>query len=151
MRAIIQTAAVGVAIVLIIGCESNEPRGRVHGTVKYQGKPFPGTVIFLAKDNKTHTAELKADGSYEVSGVALGPVKVSIQQPSPRYAAKGEFDVPGRAKGVVDEKAGKSAAQYDPQPAPLGTRIPSQYADANRSGLDFDLQSKDQEWSVDLK
>ena len=152
MRGIIVVAAVAAAVVLIGGCGQELPRGRVHGTLKYQGKPFPGTVIFIAKDNKTHTAELKADGSYEVDGVALGPIKVSIQQPAPRYAVKGEFDVPNsNAKGVSDEKAGKTAAQYDPQPKPSGPRIPMQYADSNKSGLDFELKSADQEWSVELK
>ena len=152
MRAIILAAVVAAAVVFAGGCGQEPARGRLHGTVTHQGKPFPGTVIFIARDNKTHTAELKADGSYEVDGVALGPIKVSVQQPAPRYAVKGEFDVPaGNAKGVADEKAGKSAAQYDPQPKPSGPRIPTQYADSNKSGLDFELKSADQEWSVDLK
>ena len=152
MRAIILAAAATAAVVAAGGCGAEVPRGRIHGTITHQGKAFPGTVIFLAKDNKTHTAELKADGSFAVDGVALGPIKVSIQQPAPRYAVKGEFDVPGRnTKGVTDEKAGKSAAQYDPQPMPSGPRIPAQYADSNNSGLGFELTSADQAWSVDLK
>jgi hypothetical protein len=81
----------------------------------------------------------------------LGPIKVSIQQPAPRYAIKGEFDGPSSTKGVTDEKAGKSAAQYDPQPKPSGTRIPTLYAEADKSGLNFELKGADQEWSVDLK
>jgi hypothetical protein len=150
MRAAI-LAATAAAVVLAVGCGREVPRGRIHGTVTYQGKPFPGTVIFLATDNKTHLAELKPDGSYDVTGVALGPIKVSVQQPAPRYAVKGEFDVPSASKGVKDEKAGKSAAQYDPQPKPSGPRVPAQYADSNNSGLDFELKSADQNWSVDLK
>ena len=150
MRAAI-LAATAAAVVLAGGCGRDVPRGRIHGTVTYQGKPFPGTVIFLAADNRTHVAELKPDGSYDVSGVALGSVKVSVQQPAPRYAVKGEFDLPGGgSKGVTDEKAGKSAAQYDPQPMPSGPRVPARYADSNQSGLDFELKSADQDWSVDL-
>jgi hypothetical protein len=149
MRAVILAAA---AVVLVGGCGQDVPRGRLHGTVKYQGKPFPGTVIFLAKDNQTHTAELKADGSYDVSGVALGPVKVSIQQPVARSAVKGEFALPSsQAKGVMDEKAGKSPTPLEEAPKAAGPRIPTLYADANKSGLDFELKTADQEWSRDLK
>lgn len=149
-------AAVAAAAVVPAGCGGDVPRGRVHGTIKLGGKPLTGaTMIFLANDNKTHVIDLKPDGSYEVSGVALGPVKVSLQSAAPRSAVKGEFDPPpisSAAKGVIDEKAGKS-----PTPPPVkgkldtGSLLPPQYADPQKSGLSFELKDTDQEWSVDLK
>ena len=140
-------AAAVLAAVALSGC-GDVPRGRVHGTVQYQGKPLTGaTVIFLASDNKTHPVKLKADGTYDVSGVALGPIKVSVQMViSPRSPPKSEIArlrfVPGQAKGnVVDEKASHAPA---PPPrmtekADRGSRLSAQYADADRSGLSFEL------------
>jgi hypothetical protein len=147
MRIVSFAAALAAAAVLT-GC-SDVPRGRIHGTVKYQGQPIPdGTVIFIAKDNLTHLADLNRDGSYEVSGVALGPVKVSVQQAPPRVASKGDPTRPGYKEYVHDEKAGRE------QPLPVkhtGPRLPADYANAEKSGLKFDLTSADQEWSIDLK
>lgn len=152
MRFVLVAAAVAAAVVLT-GCSGDVPRGRVHGTIKLNGKPLTGaTVIFLAKDNKTHVLALKPDGSYEVTGVALGPVKVSVQVDAPRSAVKGEFDPPSSAaKGVTDEKAGKAPPSAEPKAKADGVRIPAQYADADKSGLSFELKGADQEWSVDLK
>jgi hypothetical protein len=145
--------AATTAAVVLAGCTSEVPRGRVHGTIKINGKPLTAaTVIFIASDNKTHVVDLKSDGSYEVSGVAFGTVKVSIQPVVPKSAVKGEFDPPplsSAAKGVTDEKAGKSP---NPPPEPKGSstpRVPPQYAEA--SALTFELKAADQEWSVDLK
>jgi hypothetical protein len=112
------------------------------------------TVIFLASDNKTHVAKLRPDGTYEVGGVALGAIKVSVQQDLPAVAAKAEprgSDSSSQEKGVKDEKAGRAP------PAPVvvkGDRrgqLPAHYTDADRSGLIFELKEPDQEWSVDLK
>ncbi|AMV23597.1 hypothetical protein VT84_04245 [Gemmata sp. SH-PL17] len=151
MRAIFFAAATTVAVVLA-GCGGDVPRGRVHGTIKYQGKPLTGaTVIFIAQDSKTHVLDLKPDGTYDVSGVALGPIKVSIQTVAPRSAVKGEFDPPSsQAKGVTDEKAGKKSSSAEVSKV-AGPMLPARFADADKSGLSFDLKEPDQEWSVDLK
>ncbi len=148
--------APALVAVALSGCGGDVPRGRVHGTVKLNGKPLSGaTVIFLAADNKTHVVDLRADGTYEVPGVALGPVKVSVQQAAPRSAVKGEFDPPvlsSAAKGVADEKAGKSPTAPEAKgKADAGPRLPAHYTDPARSGLSFELKAADQEWSVDLK
>lgn len=152
MRIALFAAAVAAAVVFP-GCGGDVPRGRVHGTLKFQGKPLTGaTVVFLASDNKTHVVDVKADGSYEVSGVARGPVKVSVQPAAPRSAVKGEFDRPlsSQAKGVDDEKAGKEPVA-PPAPKAGAPAVGAQYADADKSGLTFELKEADQEWSVDLK
>ena len=148
MRVVSFAAALAAAAVLT-GCGA-VPRGRIHGTVKFQGKPLAdATVIFIAKDNQTHLADLSADGSYEVSGVALGPVKVSIQQAPPRVASKGDPTRPGYKAPVHDEKAGRE--QPAAKSTPAGPRLPEEYANPDKSGLKFELTSPDQEWSIDLK
>jgi hypothetical protein len=146
-------ATASLAAVVLCGC-GDVPRGRIHGTVKFQGKPLSATtVIFLAKDNKTHLAKLKSDGTFDVSGVALGPIKVSLQQDLPAVASKSEYsNTPSsQAKGVSDEKAGKPPASEVKLKTDTGFHLPAQYADAEKSGLTFELTQVDQEWSVDLK
>ncbi|HEY1189809.1 MAG TPA: hypothetical protein VGE74_19325 [Gemmata sp.] len=152
MRAAILAAAT-VAVAVLIGCGGNVPRGTVHGTLKFQGRPLTGaTVVFIASDNRTHVLDVKADGTYSVSGVALGPVKVSVQPAAERVSAKGQFDPPSsEAKGVKDEKAGLKSPSVPEPKTKIAQRIPAHYSDAERSGLTFDLKEPDQEWSVDLK
>lgn len=152
MRAVILAVGTAAAAVLA-GCGGDGPRGTVHGTVKFQGKPLTGAaVIFIASDNKTHVLSLSPDGAYTVSGVAYGPVKVSVQQEPERAAVKGQFAPPSsEAKGVKDEKAGMRSPSAPEPKAKAGPAIPAQYADAGTSGLGFELKQPDQEWSVDLK
>ena len=146
MRTLVFAAT--VLAVVSPGCGTGA-RGRLHGTVTWQGQPLTGaTVIFLDKENHTHLAKLRAEGRYEVGGVALGPIKVSVQQDPPAVAAKGQ-QYSSQSKGVVDEKASKAPS---PVAAAAGQkRLPELYADADRAGLGFELTGPDQEWSVDLK
>lgn len=158
MRGLIVAAATCAAVVLtgLSGCGGGDvPRGRVHGKITVQGKPVPGlAVVFLGSDNRTQSVSTKADGTYEAQGVAQGPVKVSVQAPVERSAVKGEFDPPrvpsSSAKGVKDEKAGKSLAETAPKAAP-GAFVAPKYANPDQSGLTFELTGPDQEWSADLK
>lgn len=152
MRSFLFLASV-ITTIALAGC-SESPRGRLHGKVTYQGQALPDVmVVFLASDNQTHPVALKADGTYEVDGVAYGPVKVSVQQTGPRPAVKADPDLrrPGQNKtGVKDEKA---SFRPDPpeEPVATGVRIPANYGDPEKSGLGFELKSADQEWSTDLK
>jgi hypothetical protein len=154
MRRGLTTAAVFIAAAaLIAGC-GDYPRSRVHGTVKYQGKPLTNaTVMFLTRDNQVYRAELAADGSYQVFGVVQGPVKVSIQQALPAVAPRPDPTPAGKAaKAAVNDE--KAAARPDPPastPREPAVKFPERYGDPNQSGLAFDLTEPDQEWSVDLK
>jgi hypothetical protein len=120
--------------------------------VKFQGKPLTdATIVFIASDNRTHLANLKADGSFEVSGVAQGLVKVSIQQSLPKVAPRPDPTSGGGSKaGVVDEKA-RATRPAPPAARDNGPRMPELYTDPEKSGLTLELKELDQEWSVDLK
>jgi len=145
-------AAAAVAAIALAGCGKDVPRGRIHGTVKYQGKPLTdATLIFLASDNQTHSAQLKKDGTFEVDGVAYGPIKVSVQPLLPRSFVKADPS-PSKAaanKSVVDEKASFTPPPEAPKTG--SARLATHYTDAERSGLSFELKEPDQEWSTDLK
>jgi len=75
-----------VGLVLVFnstGCGPGEKdRGMVHGKVTLGGKPVPmGTVIFVTSDNRTATANIKEDGTYEVNAPA-GEVMVAVHGPA---------------------------------------------------------------------
>jgi hypothetical protein len=152
MRAVVGRAAVGLVILACLpGC-GDGPRSRVHGKVTYLGNTVTGgTVIFLAKDNMTYVADIQADGTYSVTGVPRGPVRVSVQQPPPRPGAKSE-NAP-RVIPKVDPEGKNSKAVFTeiPEPKTSGPRIPAVYADANQSGLSFEVKDPDQEYNIDLK
>jgi hypothetical protein len=142
MRALLM-ATLLAAPLLLPGCDA--PRSRVHGTVKVQGRPVTGgTIIFQTKDPQAFAAELKADGSYEVSGLPRGTIRVSVQPLPPKG--------PGKSVGGPGGAAPDPAKQAPPDPPPPpGPVVPTLYADANTSGLSFELKDQDQEYSVDLK
>jgi hypothetical protein len=147
MRAII----VLLAVFCLVGCGSDQPRGTVHGTLKYQGKPLSGsTIILMASDNQTHRAEIGKDGTYSIPGVAFGPVKVSIQQEVARVPVRPQFDARA-GKGNMSESKDASAPP-PPNIAPkLSYILPALYADPSNSGLNFDMNQPDMEWNADLK
>jgi hypothetical protein len=138
-------------VLLIAGC-GDTPRSKIHGTIKYQGKPLTNaTLTFFAKDNSTHMAILNPDGTYTVDRVPRGPIKVSIQSDVPRPASKGQF-----AKGFGEMPAETKDGKRDPAPGPAEPKatwpiVPANYNDPEKSGLSFELKEPDQEWSVELK
>jgi len=82
----------GLAFLLVAalsGC-GGDPVATVSGKVTYLDKPLPGgTVIFSTADfAKSATAEIKPDGTYSVSRVPLGDLKVAVQ-PGARSRVKG--------------------------------------------------------------
>ncbi len=152
MRGCVLATAFAVALV-IMGCEKEFARSRVHGVVKYQGKALTNaTVMFLGQDSQVYRAELKADGSYEVSGVPQGPIRVAIQQGQPYVPPRADPTKSAAKASVNDEKA--NAPRADPPPSNVrqnAVQIPAKYGEADKSGLTFDLKEAEQEWSIDLK
>lgn len=145
--------AAALLLTLIGGC--GQPRSRVHGTVRYQGKPLTGgTVVFLASDNRTYPVKIQSDGSYQIDALPRGHVQVSVQSGTPRIRSRPQ---PG-AKGV--DSFAKSEAKTDdagpkgrgkPKKAAPLKAIPRKYADPTQSGISFDLEAAEQEYPIDLK
>jgi hypothetical protein len=125
-------AAALALVVLLAGCSG---RGNVSGTVKYDGQPLAGgTITFYDARNSTASSAIDKDGKYSVSGLATGPVKVSLAVP---------VAVPFMASSVPGAKADR--------PAIKAPALPAKYLDPQASGLGFELSRGNQTKDFDLK
>jgi hypothetical protein len=108
--------ALAASALLLAGCAG---KGQVSGKVKYKGEPLPGgTITFYDRTNHTFASAIGKDGTYSVEQVASGPVKVTVLTPMPIY--------------MVGEK---------PPPGPKPPTLPAKYADPEKSGLGWEVQS----------
>jgi hypothetical protein len=146
---------IGIAAVFLAvlsGC--GQPRSQVHGTVRYQGKPLAeGTIVFLAPDNQAYPVKIHSDGSYQIASLPRGRVRVGVQMAQPRTpsrpppSAKDTDSFTANAMKTDDATKGR----HKPPLSVPAVKFPPRYADPDQSGLNFDLQSSEQEYSVDLK
>ncbi len=143
-----------IAALVAAGC-GEKPKSRIHGKITYLNKPLTdATIIFLASDNSTYTAELSKEGTYAVAGVTQGPIRVSIQQALPSVSPRADPDPTGRIAAAKAAKVGdeKGARPAPPPSTPKERKVtlPKKYNDPAQSGLSFELNDPDQEWSVNL-
>lgn len=109
--------------------------GSVSGKVLYEGKPLPGGYVNFMSEGATSvvkTSEIKADGSYSVSGLPVGPAKITVQGLSQRRLA----DLPGQGGGKTEQKE---------------VFVPPQYGNSETSGLQYDVKSGSQPHDIELK
>jgi hypothetical protein len=110
---------------LLAGCAG---QGQVSGKVHYKGKPLPtGTITFYDQKNNAVSSPIGPDGGYAVEKVAAGPVKITVVTPMAIYMAGDK-----------------------PPPGPPPPTLPTKYADANKSGLNWEVKSGSQAHDVDL-
>src|SRR5215831_7895340 len=65
--------AAAVLLAALSGCA--QPRSRVFGTVRFQGKPLAyGTIVFLPPDNQAYPVRLDANGSYQTPPIPRGHI-----------------------------------------------------------------------------
>ncbi len=121
----------GLALLLAAGCG---PRfGNVSGTVTYKGQPLAGgTITFYDAANHATSGEIKPDGTYTVSRVALGRARITVAVPM-------NIQFVGLDKGVK-----KDAGAAKPP------TLPGKYADPDKSGLVCDVSSTDHKHDVTL-
>lgn len=144
----LKCAAVTLSILLILGflaaggCDA--PSAKVAGNVTYQGKPVTsGLVVFIdAAGRATLPASVQSDGSFTISKAAVGPVKVSFDNPVPPRLPRGR---PGSTAAEDPElvQMARAIANYTPTPA--------KYKDPAESGIEFDLKPGANVCDIELK
>ena len=138
------------ALTLLIGGCGKPPKADVAGTVTINGKPpsFEGLAInFLGTDGRPVAALVAPEGTYAVSGVAVGEVRVGFVVTDPAgdraWAAQGQ---------AATGKASPKDRPADEAPArPARPRIPERYRDALKSGLTTTTKPGANTYNINLK
>lgn len=125
-----------VSLVFCASCSQDTKLGRVHGTVRLDGKPVPkGTVQFTPSAGQSAIGTIQSDGSYSLEtqgrsdGAFLGMNKVAIVS----YNAP---PITGPAYMFPHQKS-----------TPL---VPERYMSATTSGLTFDVKPGNNQADFDL-
>ncbi len=117
------------------GC--GKSTGTISGKVLYQGKPLPGGYVNFTSEGAipaTKTSSIQEDGSYSVSGMPVGPAKISVQGLAARRLAA----LPGQG-------------EKDSQPQQKEVFVPPQYGNTDTSGLKYEVKSGKQPYDIELK
>ena len=138
MTPLIRTA-VAAAVLAAAGCGSGT--ADVSGKVTFQGKPVVyGTVVVIGADGASKSATIEPDGSYRVSGVALGTAKVAVSSPPPpgselaKKLTRPKDDAP-------DKPPLESQAPASEEVIRNWVAIPDKYSDPNKSEITADVKS----------
>lgn len=135
-------------VVTATGCGSGAsdghsgPRGQVHGTVTFDGKPVPAgsQVLFMGtKGGYTAAGAVGADGTYRLSyqvsaGLPLGEYAVQVAPPADAGGAGVSDDPAAMAQRMKLSAKGAGGAK-----APF----PDRYAAVGSSGLTFTVGAGD--------
>jgi hypothetical protein len=127
-----------VAICLAAGIGCGKPTATVTGKVTLNGAPVTaGAVTFHGEEKFVQSAGIDTNGTYSISNVPVGPVKVTVVPAQPRPVR----NMPGKtAAKHPGDKGGPGAAAVVP--------IPEKYRDPSQSGLNYTLKSGEQ--TIDL-
>jgi len=89
----------GLLIVLAAGCG---PKGFIKATVYCDGQLLANQEILVTISGRTRTVATSATGTFEISGIALGPqqISVSFQDPKTKLNYKWEKSVQVGIQGV---------------------------------------------------
>jgi hypothetical protein len=132
-------------VVLLCGCGPG--KGDVEGEVTFNGKPIPwGRVTFLGQDGKRPAVSARIiNGRYKIKGCQAGPVKISVESFRAQKVDLSKFG-----------KMGKRVEENDPESIPPPEvagkylEIPKLYADIEKSGLEYTVQSGSQTHDIPL-
>lgn len=128
----------GAALVLT-GCGGRVTD--VSGSVSYQGKPIVfGSVVIVGADGMPRSGTIQPDGSFTVSGVAIGPAKVAVSSPRPPGLAKPPAPKRGgRDEGMDERRPADAGMPVDPAIAKGWFPLPDDFGNPETSGIAIDI------------
>jgi len=146
------------------GCSNKNPHApaSVHGSVTYNGKPVTGGTIAIFTPDKANRTPLviSNDGTYAGTDLPAGECVVTIETESIHRAMKTEQkNYGGAGRPDVSQDYAKKMAERGVQGASSGApqklegvyvKIPSKYADAEKSPLRVTLKAGDQKQDFEL-
>jgi hypothetical protein len=136
------------AITAISGCGGG--KGEVSGRVLFKNEPLAsGRVTFLCQ---TGTKEVFSSeivkGKYTISGVPVGPVKITVETFPPAPAASVPTKIPG---GLPPDIKGLPEPGAPPAPREKFVAIPPRYGNLGQSGLSYTVTQGEQTHDIPLQ
>jgi hypothetical protein len=130
-RSACSLATVVMVIVTLAGCSGGIKKVTVKGTIAYKGQPLRyGMLQFIGPEGSTSAAVIQGDGTFIITDVVPGEVKVGVMQgPQSSGTSSGE----------------KTA----PQPAPVS--LPTKYGNPETSGVKYTITPETKEIHIELK
>jgi hypothetical protein len=158
----------GLIVCLLLGTAGCASKGDITGKVLYRGKPLPGgTVTFLPAGGKgAYVSPILGDGSYSLTQVPPGEVKIVVETESRNPAPQGNSQAAAKARTYMEmmQKKMEEEMQKRKQVMPPGRRIvplppskeeyvpiPAQYKDPDKSGLTYTVTGGKQTHDIELK
>jgi hypothetical protein len=135
-----------VALLAMCGC--NVTAGRLNGKVTYKGKTVcSGTVTCIGSDGIARYGRIQVDGTYKMSDMPTGRVKIAINSPDP--------SIPNSAGSpVVGQKRGGNGLEPVPETPPpdpkLWFEIPESASDADRSRITTKVKQGDNTFDIEI-
>lgn len=121
-------------VFVVAGCQR---RGDLSGTIQFQDKTIEvGTITVVGADGVPHTHPLD-NGKYAFKDLPMGRLKIAVGSPDP-----------GTIKFIPRLKSDAVPTQADRS---RWFAIPEKYADLQKSGLTFDLQSGENKFDIKLE
>ena len=126
----------GLVILLLAGCGSSEPMGKVTGKVTFKGTPVTeGTITFEnVEQGGIAAGELQSDGTYSLycpqGGLKPGDYKVAVTPPV-----------------VEGSSNGRTASSASPKET---KDIPKKYRDGKTSGLVASVKDGKNQFDFDM-
>jgi hypothetical protein len=139
----------------LVGCGGNKKAvAKVTGRVKYFDKYLTcGTVAFTTEDGRVGTANIDADGNYEMTNAPVGDVTITVSVPQMSRGPMGAMPKPPpgvpemHAPGEVGGGGRGEAPGIDPSKI---VAIPKKYEDVKTSGLPYTVEKGPQEKNITL-
>ena len=136
-----------VTVLTLSSCASAK-RGDVHGKVSCGGRSvIYGSVVLIGSDGTPVIVRINSDGTYAVSGVTTGTVRVAVVSPDP-----------DRPRPSYTPLFGKRDPEAPPPPsiAPEVDRrkwfpLPKQYELVDTSGITITIHPGDNTFDIELK
>jgi hypothetical protein len=140
--------AVLLAALALTGCDAGTTD--VSGKVTYKGKPVAyGTVVVLDAGGAPKSGTIKPDGTFSISGVRSGAVRVAVSSPPPPGSEQARKAV-ATGRDADDDKPPPIVAPASPEVLKSWFPLPEKYSDPNKSELTAEVKSG-QPLDLDLK